>query len=89
MPCAAPQRAEAKTNNDRADKRDILRPKASEKAPQIGVVAVLATIYPVAHQKALSLGAFSSNVIAGRVGPRTTALNCAMKGIRDRDAMAR
>lgn len=44
MLCAALQNAAAKTNNNRADRRDILRPKVSENTPQMGVVAVLATI---------------------------------------------
>ena len=86
---AALQKAAAKTNNNRADRRDILRPKASEKAPQMGVVTVLAIINPVPHQKALVLGAFRCNVIAGRVEPRTTTVNETINGTKNRDPIAR
>jgi len=89
MVCAALQRAPANANNDRADRRDILRPKASEKAPHMGVVAVLAIINPVPHQKALSLAAFKCTVIAGRAEPRIKALNEAVNGMKNRDAIAR
>ena len=89
MVCAALQRPDAKTNNDKADKRDTLRPKASEKAPHMGVVAALAIIYPVLHQKALSLRAFRCNAIAGRAELRITPFSEAMNGTNTKDAIAR
>ena len=64
-------------------------PKASEKAPNTGVVTVRAIWKPVPHQKALLEFASRAEVMAGKAEERMTALTEAENGTRNSDARAR
>jgi len=76
-------------NNDRAEMSDIRRPKASDRAPKIGVVTDLAIIKPVPHQKAFSLVPPRARVMAGREDDRIVAFTVAENGTRNKVIRAR